>query len=159
MHNRLYLLVLVLVIGCREKPNLNPIPESKQQKIILPKNKAVHNSCANVWAVRVYRVVTSGFVFDGHGKMDTIGIDSGYWGQHMGGWISDEKGGLMQQKVDSADYANLGEEYQYHDSVTAIMVYNGFNRRIFVADSLEKDKAYRDQRIKDSIFKCQHSYN
>jgi hypothetical protein len=128
-----YLLVSILfiVLGCGHK---SPPP------LTVFKVHAVHNTCTNVWAVKTWGALPAGTVTSNLQNYYEGGIDH-YFGNN---------GAIF----DSSDQANLGDEYQFTDSVTAMKIYNSYHRRIFIWDSI----IHRQRFVDDSIFTCKHSY-
>lgn len=56
--------------------------------------------------------------------------------------------------LDSSESAEIGNEYQFKDSITAIRSYLSFRNR---RDSIETVRV-RKKFVADSIYKCNHSY-
>lgn len=105
--------------------------------------RAVHNKCLNVWAVE------TGF------HMAFCNADTGYWGNFRVVTCKWDIGCYpVSTDKDSVDFADLGNEYQFRDSISAMIAYSKFKRSIFITDSIVQ----RPQFIKDSIFKCNHTY-
>jgi hypothetical protein len=137
-HSPLFFLFLIASIGCGHKAALVTKEAPKAAPVVKPLPRAVHDACIDVWAVRVRDAGDAGW---GDFHSDE------YWGKY---YVSDAERRNYNYPAngDSVDYAAIGNEFQFKDSVTAMRIYHDFVYR--------RD---RPQQIADSIFKCKHSYN
>lgn len=96
--------------------------------------KVAHNACTGKWAIKT-----------GETRWGSGAIDQFFVGVLRG------NANITDTIVD----VSLGEEITWDDSLSAANWYNGWYRRMVIADSLEK--IYQKRR--DSIKKCQSEYN
>jgi hypothetical protein len=118
------LFVLLVGMGCKTNQDMRP-------PFVV---HAVHNTCTNVWAVKTFAALPYG-----------VSLKPGPFEQHTDHyWGQTSPFGIV---LDSSEDGDLGHEYQFNDSSTAMQAYIGFCVR-------------RDLpgKIRDSIFKCQHTY-
>jgi hypothetical protein len=130
-----YILIFIVLVGlggCRwqEDNRLVEFKDGKATEQFIP--HAVHNPCLDVWAVLTQQ---SGIAY-AHCDL--------YFGKYSGEL---DDGLIKAPRGDSSEYAVLGNELQFKDSVTAMGIYNDF---IYRRD--------RPLKIADSIFKCKHTY-
>lgn len=126
----LIVLITAVVVGGYFRFKSKPEPmRTTDIKVTYP--KAVFNECTNLWAVRAE-------------QRTTFGRLSGFFGKSrspLGG-------------ADSVSYADLGEEYTFPDSPTAIRTYQNYCIRV-----AETNRQFAiAARIEDSLFKCNHNY-
>jgi hypothetical protein len=129
--------VLIMGIGCKEKKELPPSVNLGVVEVG-PVYKAVHNKCTGTWALNVSQpwygttvlVYYMGMPRRGaHGEVVNTGSDSGF-------------------------NATIGGEYIFKDSLSAASALGRYLNR----EKASKEEADKIARIKDSIFKCQHTY-
>lgn len=121
-------IVIILLVGCKEeyKP---PIAYKEEYK-------AVHNTCDNVWAFRC--------------RKTELGQSVDYYlGTYYGMHISDSG-----PREDTCVCMGLGDELTFKDSISAVLAYERYDKR--VKDAIKADWEF--QRKQDSINKCHHSY-
>lgn len=132
-------LFCMILVGCGGGPKpvveLEPSPAAFQIH-------AVHNVCADLWAVKTWQKLpinqqVSPGAQDQHRDH--------YWGKAS--FSGNYEGYTLPPDRDSADDADLGSEYQFKDSATAMRIYHDF---IYRRD--------RPRQIADSIFKYKHTY-
>lgn len=139
--NKLFTLLLLLVEGIGGCHSYKPKPVAIDIRPALNIDeklpRAVHNVCLNVWAVKTEEAVNACF---------DCGTGSLHPDFFFGHQLANKENGTKDQ--DSSSIAEIGNEYQFKDSATAMRVYNAFCYR--------RD---RPKQVADSIFKCHHSYN
>jgi len=138
---------IALMVGCKYDP---PI---KTDTTGYP--RIVHNKCTDLWAIQT-KVME---------KWNYLPERICYFGsQHGRGYVySIAFDRLIKEKASDTlfDDAELGHEYTYPDSLSAV---KAWNRYIFVNDSTYRDeKRVQDSLViiskrNDSIFNCKHSY-
>ena len=97
----------------------------------------VRNPCTGQWAVRTQRIP----------EQITVFAEYYYFG-HAGDW---------HRLLADSNYAVLGYEFTFPDSLSAVRAYTAWpNSLIHAAEIRAKWEA--EERRKDSIFDCQHSY-
>lgn len=130
---------IAFVIGCKESKPIN-------QAVVVPKEiypKVVHNVCIDKWAVRLG---TERNMWN-EKKIDTI-----YFGKTSF---------LLLERSSNNDtgVAYLGNEFQYPDSISALVSYRQWETAMNILEKHVADSVKNIRRIKDSIQKCNHTYN
>lgn len=129
--------IFMVGIGCKEKQKLPPSVDLGEIEIS-PIYKAVHNKCTGTWALKLSQpwYGTTVLVYymgkprrGAHGEVVNTGSDSGF-------------------------NATIGGEYIFKDSISAASALD----RYLYRERSSKEEADKIARIKDSIFKCQHTY-
>lgn len=134
--------------------------------------RAVHDTCTGVWAVQTGthdQFKQFGGYIRAYGPSKKIPVVPSLWG-HPYFWQRAPEAGSAdwwadKQAPDTTDVAELGNEFQFPDSLTAMQSYlhwtDSINMAAYakqVADSLSRVADSIQKRRDDSIFTCQHTY-
>lgn len=153
MKNVILFIAVVILFGCKGKEK--PPVVVKPLVVVGKYPKYVHDTCSGQWAVQTEPDLFFGSVYD----WETT------W--HGYPWpVSDyavKYGGSTPPK-DSL-HAFIGWEFQYSDTIAAGIQFNDYltrhKRSKFISDSLSNIVSVAqeiEKKRKDSIFKCQHTY-
>lgn len=177
-----YLIIVLLLVGCNNKPVV-------VTKAITHYPKVVYNSCSDIYAVvtdtNVYH--RASFLFFGKNVpvnenasfSNGVGVYFGSYNQEVSEPAPPSLV-VISQLHDTLRFANLGGEFQFKDSITALKTYLSFVKECKDSEDLQnipirkkikefyeqqaakhiKDSiAHRAQFVADSIYKCRHTYN
>lgn len=175
-----YLIIVLLLVGCNNKPAV-------VTKAIVHYPKVVFNSCSDIYAVVTDTNVYHRALFFGKnvpvkGELNTN--YTVYMGSYNVGYSEIQPAPpslvVISQLHDTLRFADLGGEFQFKDSITALKSYLSFVKECKDSEDLQnipirkkikefyeqqaakhiKDSiAHRAQFVADSIYKCRHTYN
>jgi len=174
-----YLFLLLLLLGCGNKPSVTP-------KAITHYPKVVYNSCSSIYAVETDSQYRRALFF---GKAipqpqpsgeDHIGLIGSYNVTSGPEEAPPPSLAVIDQLHDTLKFADLGGEFQFTDSITALKTYLSFVKECKDSEDLQNIpirkaiKEFYEQKaakhikdsiagraafVADSIFKCRHTYN
>lgn len=139
------LVTIITAHACKDRTD-GTIVQSVTSSSVQP--KSVYNKCANKWAVMTE---TLGVPYKKEGRMMWSSYNEAkvptFWGQ-----------GIYLASPDTVDDAELGKEFTFSDSTTAMKAYNIWLAPLREAKRLEDSLNARLRFMADSTFNCQHTY-
>lgn len=129
------ILLSLIIISCKDQKPLSMTDGVKTERI----PRAVHDTCTDSWAIVTRER------YNGDNK-----VIMNFFGKSYNVYVI--------KHLDSSDYAELGKEYQYNDSLVAITSYLKYKKEQKEIEDNQLRMQVEKQRVADSIFKCQHTY-